>query len=177
MATWWIVCGLPGSVAQKTRSPARRSPEPVFTTAGPLLVPISTSPEPVETATDWTRLDATRRAVESALRNGLADVGEAVVPFTHLSHVYPAGSSIYTTYLFRTSPEPGETLRRWTLLKEAVSRAVLASGATISHQHGVGVDHRAFLEPEKGPLGLGLIRRMAAELDPDGILNPGKLVS
>ena len=131
----------------------------------------------VETATDWTRLDATRRGIESALRTGLSDLGEVVHPFTHLSHLYPTGSSIYTTYLFRTSPEPGETLRRWTLLKEAVSRAVLASGATISHQHGVGVDHRAFLEPEKGPLGLGLIRRMAAELDPDGILNPGKLVS
>jgi alkyldihydroxyacetonephosphate synthase len=131
----------------------------------------------VETATDWTRLDATRRAVEAALRTGLAELGEVVFPFTHLSHLYPTGSSIYTTYLFRTGPEAGETLRRWTLLKEAVSEAVVAAGATISHQHGVGVDHRNFLEPEKGALGLDLIRRVAAELDPDGILNPGKLVS
>jgi alkyldihydroxyacetonephosphate synthase len=50
-------------------------------------------------------------------------------------------------------------------------------GATISHQHGVGLDHRPFLEPEKSPLGLDLIRRMTTELDPDRILNPGKLVS
>jgi alkyldihydroxyacetonephosphate synthase len=131
----------------------------------------------VETATDWTRLDATRRAVESVLRNGLADLGEAVFPFTHLSHVYPGGSSIYTTYLFRTAADPAETLRRWTLLKEGVSQTVVEHGATISHQHGVGVDHRAFLEPEKSPLGLDLIRRLTTELDPDRILNPGKLVS
>jgi alkyldihydroxyacetonephosphate synthase len=131
----------------------------------------------VETATDWTRLDATRRAIESTLRNGLTDLGEVVVPFTHLSHVYPTGSSIYTTYLFRIAPDPAETLRRWTVLKEAVSRAVVAHGATISHQHGVGVDHRPFLEPEKGRLGLDLIRGMATRLDPDQILNPGKLIS
>jgi alkyldihydroxyacetonephosphate synthase len=98
------------------------------------------------------------------------------VPFTHLSHVYPSGSSIYTTYLFRVASDPAETLRRWTVLKEAVSRTVVAHGATISHQHGVGVDHREFLEPEKGRLGLGLIRDMAASLDPERILNPGKLV-
>ena len=100
-----------------------------------------------------------------------------VFPFTHLSHVYPGGSSIYTTYLFRTARDPVETLRRWTLLKEGVSRTVVEHGATISHQHGVGLDHRSFLEPEKSPLGLDLIRRMTTELDPDRILNPGKLVS
>ena len=130
------------------------------------------SPWILETATDWTRLDATRRAIETTLRNGLTDLGEVVVPFTHLSHVYPTGSSIYTTYLFRIAPDPAETLRRWTVLKEAVSRAVVAHGATISHQHGVGVDHRPFLEPEKGRLGLDLIRGMATRLDPDRILNP-----
>jgi alkyldihydroxyacetonephosphate synthase len=130
----------------------------------------------VETATDWTRLEATRRSVESVLRNGLADLDEVVLAFTHLSHVYPSGSSIYTTYLFRTAEDPAETLRRWTTLKEAVSRAVVAHGATISHQHGVGLDHRAYLQPEKGPLGIDLIRRMVTGLDPSGILNPGKLV-
>lgn len=131
----------------------------------------------VETATDWTRLAATRGAVEAALQEGLADVDEEVVAFTHLSHVYPGGSSIYTTYLFRVAAEPEETLRRWTVLKEAVNRAVVAHGATISHQHGVGLDHREFLEPEKGRLGLDLIRGLSRTLDPAGLLNPGKLVA
>ena len=131
----------------------------------------------VETAVDWSRLAATRTGVEDALRDGLADIGEVVVPFTHLSHVYPTGSSIYTTYLFRLAPEPAETLRRWTVLKQAASRAIVAHGGTISHQHGVGLDHQAFLEAEKGSLGLDLIRGVAAQLDPAGTLNPGKLVS
>ena len=131
----------------------------------------------VETAVDWSRLAATRIGVEDALRDGLADVGEVVVPFTHLSHVYPTGSSIYTTYLFRLAPDPAETLRRWTMLKEAASRAIVAHGGTISHQHGVGLDHQPFLEAEKGSLGLDLIRGVASHLDPAGTLNPGKLVS
>jgi alkyldihydroxyacetonephosphate synthase len=131
----------------------------------------------VETAVDWSRLAATRTGVEDALRDGLADVGEVVVPFSHLSHVYPTGSSIYTTYLFRLAPDPAETLRRWTMLKGAASRAIVAHGGTISHQHGVGLDHRAFLEAEKGSLGLDLIRGVASHLDPAGTLNPGKLVS
>ncbi len=131
----------------------------------------------VETAVDWSRLAATRTAVEDALRDGLAEVGEVVVPFTHLSHVYPTGSSLYTTYLFRLAPDPAETLRRWTMLKQAASRAIVAHGGTISHQHGVGLDHQAFLEAEKGSLGLDLIRGVASHLDPAGTLNPGKLVS
>ena len=131
----------------------------------------------VETSTDWTRLAETRKAIEKALREGLGDVGEVVFPFTHLSHIYPTGSSLYTTFLFRLAAEPAETLRRWRVLKDAVSRTLVACGATISHQHGVGLDHRPYLEAEKGPLGVGLIRRIAADLDPGGILNPGKLVS
>ena len=130
----------------------------------------------VETSTTWGRVTRTREAVEHALRTGLAEIGERVFPFTHLSHVYLDGSSVYTTFLFRLAENPADTLVRWQTLKEAASRAILDQGATISHQHGVGVDHLPYLEEEKGTLGVGLLRSMAAELDPGGILNPGKLV-
>jgi alkyldihydroxyacetonephosphate synthase len=63
------------------------------------------------------------------------------------------------------------------VLKEAASRTIVAHGGTISHQHGVGLDHQAFLEAEKGSLGLDLIRGVASQLDPAGTLNPGKLVT
>jgi len=49
-------------------------------------------------------------------------------------------------------------------------------GGTISHQHGVGLDHKPYLEAEKGTLGLEVLRQAAAALDPQGIMNPGKLV-
>jgi alkyldihydroxyacetonephosphate synthase len=105
----------------------------------------------------------------------LKPVNEQVLAFAHLSHVYSDGASIYVTYLFRLSPDPDETLERWGRLKAAASQVILVQGGTISHQHGVGLDHALYLEAEKGPLGIGLLRTTAHFLDPQGLMNPGKL--
>jgi FAD/FMN-containing dehydrogenases len=115
-------------------------------------------------------------AIEEALRNGLADQGERVYAFSHVSHVYPHGANVYTTFLFRLAPDPEESLRRWQHLKRAASAAILRLGGTISHQHGVGVDHLPYLEAEKGPLGLAILRAMLRAVDPEEIMNPGKLI-
>lgn len=130
----------------------------------------------VETAAPWNRIPPLIAAVEQALRRALEDIGERVIVFTHLSHPYRDGSNLYTTVIFRLSEDPKESLRRWQVLKTAVSRAIVAGGGTISHQHGVGIDHRAYLEAESGPLGKQMIRSLCGVLDPDGIMNPGKLV-
>jgi alkyldihydroxyacetonephosphate synthase len=130
----------------------------------------------VETATDWTHLLAAKEKIRSALNSGLQEGGERVLSFTHLSHVYPTGSSLYTTYVYRIATDPAETLRRWESLKAAASRAILEMNATITHQHGVGVDHMPYLAHEKGDLGIDAIRRLCAQFDPQGVMNPGKLV-
>jgi alkyldihydroxyacetonephosphate synthase len=129
----------------------------------------------LETAVPWAAVPATIRDIESALRDALAECGEQVYVFTHLSHVYPHGSSVYTTYTFRLAADPEETLRRWRLMKDAASRAVIANRGTISHQHGVGTDHAPYLPAEKGPLGMAAIADVCRRFDPDGIMNPGKL--
>jgi len=95
--------------------------------------------------------------------------------FTHVSHVYPDGCSIYVTCVFPLAGDPEETLAGWRTLKRTISRTFLAAGGTISHQHGVGTDHREYLEGEKGPLGLELLRTTGRFLDPEGLLNYGKL--
>ncbi len=130
----------------------------------------------LETATDWADVPAMVEAIEAALRPGLDDVGERVHIFTHLSHLYPYGSSIYVTYLYRIAPDPEETLRRWQVLKAAATEAILAHGGTISHQHGVGTDHVGYLPSEKGILGMAAVRSVLSTFDPDGIMNRGKLV-
>ncbi|MFZ5651593.1 MAG: FAD-binding oxidoreductase [Bacillota bacterium] len=130
----------------------------------------------LETATTWDRVPGTVEAIEKSLRHGLSDTGEKVHVFTHLSHVYPHGSSIYTTYLYRVAAGPEETSRRWTALKSAASRAIVSMGGTISHQHGVGLDHLPYLEAEKGSLGMKMIRALCSALDPESIMNPGKLL-
>ena len=53
----------------------------------------------METAVDWSRVTESMENIEQAIRTGLADEGEQVHAYTHLSHVYGQGSSIYTTYV------------------------------------------------------------------------------
>jgi len=42
--------------------------------------------------------------------------------------------------------------------------------------NGWGLDHRPYLEKEKQPLGMDLLRSILSSLDPKGIMNPGKLI-
>jgi alkyldihydroxyacetonephosphate synthase len=130
----------------------------------------------LETATDWSRVEALATSIVTALRNGLAADDERVFPFAHLSHVYPSGSSIYVTYLFRLAPDPDATLERWHRLKTVASEVISAGGGTISHQHGVGRDHRPWLPAEKGTLGMASLDDLTRRFDPDGLMNPGVLV-
>jgi alkyldihydroxyacetonephosphate synthase len=115
-------------------------------------------------------------SIESAIREGLADEGESVHAYTHLSHVYGQGSSIYTTYLFRFGDSYAHALQRWKKLKAAGANQIVANGGTISHQHGVGKDHRDYLMAEKGPLGIAAINALCDLFDPSGQMNPGKLL-
>jgi alkyldihydroxyacetonephosphate synthase len=132
----------------------------------------------LETATDWRNVTPMVTAIESAIEGALsAQQGdEPVHVFTHLSHLYPQGSSIYTTYLFRMADSYGETLARWKKLKAAASNAVVANRGTISHQHGVGLDHAPYLQAEKGELGIGAIKQLCQYFDPEQRMNSGKLL-
>jgi len=130
----------------------------------------------LETALSWTDLASATEAILKALRTGLEDRGERVLAFSHVSHVYATGASIYVTFLFRLASSAEETLSRWQKLKAAASQGIVSHGGTISHQHGVGLDHQPWLEAEKGRLGLQSLAALAKAFDPDGIMNPGKLI-
>jgi alkyldihydroxyacetonephosphate synthase len=130
----------------------------------------------LETAADWTTLPDIAAALGRTLRQGLEGAGERVHAFSHLSHGYPTGSSLYVTYVFRLAADPDGTLERWRTLKAAASRVIVEHGATISHQHGVGSDHAAYLSAEKGPLGMHAIAALVRTFDPDGRMARGVLL-
>ena len=129
----------------------------------------------LETATGWNQVPRLLANIETALHSAMHEINERVHVFTHLSHLYPHGSSIYTTYLFRVASDPEETLERWVKLKSAASRVIVEAGATISHQHGVGLDHLPYLPAEKGELGMEALHQLVHSFDPQGMMNPGKL--
>lgn len=131
--------------------------------------------ETLETSTNWSNLDPLLNAVEQALRTALG-AEEKVHVYTHLSHFYAQGSSIYTTFLFRPGASYAQAYQRWQTLKHAASMAIVQHGGTISHQHGVGKDHAPYLKHEKGDLGLRSIAAVCETLDQQSLLNPGTLL-
>lgn len=130
----------------------------------------------LETAITWDKVTETIETIEKALSGALKPWHESAHVFTHLSHVYPTGSSIYTTFLFRLAESSQETLERWKSLKQSASRAIVEAGGTISHQHGVGNDHKPYLAGEKGAIGIGALRNVFEHIDPYQRMNPGKLL-
>jgi alkyldihydroxyacetonephosphate synthase len=131
----------------------------------------------LETATTWDRVPALVEALEQAVGDALRPEGERVHAFTHLSHLYPSGSSLYLSFVFRLAADPDATLERWRSIKRAASTVIERHGATITHHHGVGTDHAPYLVAEKGPLGMAALDAIARTFDPDGIMNPGVLLS
>jgi alkyldihydroxyacetonephosphate synthase len=124
----------------------------------------------------WKDLASATEAILEALRRGLEEQGERVLGFAHISHVYRSGASLYFTYLFRLPSDSEEAMNRWWTLKDVASRAILANGGTISHQHGIGLDHLPYLEAEKGKLGIEALDNILRAFDPNRIMNPGKLI-
>ena len=80
----------------------------------------------------------------------LNDENENVFVYSPLSHVYKQGSSIHNVY-FRIGNSYEEGMNEWKKIKELSSLAILKAGGTISHRHGVGLDHKNYLV-EKGEL-------------------------
>jgi alkyldihydroxyacetonephosphate synthase len=138
------------------------------------LMDIGVLAETLETATTWARLPALKRAITDALTTTLTAAGTKPIVMCHISHVYPAGASLYFTVVAALTDDPQT---QWQEAKDAASRAIGDAHGTITHHHAVGRDHRAYLEAEIGGLGVDILRAVKATVDPAGIMNPGVLVA
>jgi alkyldihydroxyacetonephosphate synthase len=130
--------------------------------------------ETLETSQTWSELGALHAAVGGAIRQSLAGQGTPGMAFCHLSHAYPDGASLYFTFIARA--RQGEEIEQWRQVKRAASEAIVANGGTITHHHAVGVDHIPYMEAEVGKTGLDVLRAIKDQLDPAGVMNPGKLL-
>lgn len=129
--------------------------------------------ETVETVTFWSRLRVVYDAVKQALESTLGHDGRPVLVLCHISHVYETGASLYFTIATRQDDDP---VAQWRAAKAAASDAIIRSGASITHHHAVGRDHKPWLAEEIGPVGVEMLRAVKARIDPTGVLNPGVLV-
>ena len=130
----------------------------------------------LETALSWSRLLDARDGLKSAIEDAFSAQGSMVLVLTHISHIYKDGAGIYLTYIFPRVDSARNMVHMWHAAKTAASQYIMDMGGTISHQHGVGVDHKPFLNREKGAVGMSVLEAVRKTLDPDGMLNPGKLL-
>jgi alkyldihydroxyacetonephosphate synthase len=127
-----------------------------------------------ETATTWTGLEPLRVSVTAAISEALSLRGTPPLVGCQVSHVYDTGASLTFTVLARALE--GQEESQWRAAKDAASTVIVAAGATISHHHGIGRDHHEWVAAELGGLGVEALRALKAQLDPVGVMNPGKLI-
>jgi FAD/FMN-containing dehydrogenase len=97
--------------------------------------------------------------------------GARPVPFGHLGD-----GNIHYNVSQPLAMDRAIFLSYWEALNAAVHEIVLDLGGTISAEHGIGRMKRDLLPHAKQPLELELMRKIKSAFDPNGILNPGKLL-
>jgi alkyldihydroxyacetonephosphate synthase len=144
-----------------------------------VLVAMGVLSETFETAVTWERFGALHEHVTAAVREAIDAVaapdargaGQVSCRFTH---VYPDGPAPYFTVM--APARRGEEVEQWTAIKRAASDAVIAQGATITHHHAVGRDHRPWYDRQRPEPFAQALRGAKAAVDPCGIMNPGVLI-
>jgi alkyldihydroxyacetonephosphate synthase len=130
--------------------------------------------ETFETACTWDRFDELRADVTTAAQDALASVGATGVLSCRFTHVYPDGPAPY--FGVYAAGRWGSTVEQWDEIKAAVSEAIAVNGATITHHHAVGRDHRPWYDRQRPDLFAAALRAGKRVLDPGGVLNPGVLI-
>ena len=93
------------------------------------------------------------------------------VPFGHVGD-----GNIHYNVSQPVGADRAEFLARWNEVNAAVFAVVKKFGGSISAEHGVGVMKRDLLPSVKDPVALDLMRKIKHLLDPNNILNPGKVL-
>ena len=140
-----------------------------------LLVALGVVSETFETAITWERFPGFHERVMAAAREALREVcGEGGRVFCRFTHVYPDGPAPYFTVL--APGRRGEEAEQWWAVKRAVSDVLIEQGATITHHHAVGRDHRPWYERQRPEPFAAALRGAKAAVDPSGVMNPGVLL-
>jgi alkyldihydroxyacetonephosphate synthase len=124
----------------------------------------------IDVVATYANIMAAYHALQEAVAKPYAERGLKLR--SHLSHWYPWGAMIYARFVL---PEGGVDAialhdRIW---RDGVG-AALQSGALMNDHHGVGLKLAPYMRAQHGA-GLDVLRRIQKSMDPNGVMNPGKL--
>jgi alkyldihydroxyacetonephosphate synthase len=130
--------------------------------------PIGIVPDTIEVSCMW---DLASKIYHEAIQ-AMKAVDGTIVATGHASHFYPQGVCFYFTFA-------GKPLKKtdWDYYRavwDACIKSVVENGGSISHHHGIGINRGKWMEKEWGSM-FPLLKKLKKCLDPNNILNPGKL--
>jgi len=128
-----------------------------------------------ETAAPWSKLAEVHRRTKAAAQRAFAELGRTGFVMCHLSHSYHAGACLYFTFAF-VLDDARDDLAQYDTVKRAVQQEFMDAGATLSHHHGVGTEHRPWMAEDVSPEGVALLAGLFEAADPEHRLNPDKVL-
>lgn len=111
--------------------------------------------------------------------NAMKDVVEKQYPMArfigHFSHWFPWGAMLYGRFIIESPPEdPHEAIYLHNRIWNDALRAAMAAGGVLNEHHGIGLK-LSRLTPELYGPAFQLLKNIKTTMDPNGIMNPGKL--
>ncbi len=152
------VASAPDEAARDKLWAARKALSPALRTLAPgkinedVVVPVSRIPDLV-----------------AAVRRAAADQQLAIVSFGHAGN-----GNLHVNILY--DPADADQARRAEAALESVFDAVIALGGQVSGEHGIGLVKRDLLVRSLTPETVAMMRAIKSQFDPDGLLNPGKVL-
>ena len=127
-----------------------------------------------ETATPWRLLKTMHDKTVAAAYKAMEEAGVQGFVMCHLSHSYHSGACQYFTFAINDSSE--HNMEAYDGVKRAIQQSFMDNGGTVSHHHGVGEEHSAWLDQDISPAGVFIQRKLFEGVDPEQRFNPGKII-
>jgi alkyldihydroxyacetonephosphate synthase len=127
-----------------------------------------------ESAMPWSKVNQLHDAVRVAADKAFDEIGIQGWIMSHLSHSYHSGACLYFTFAFVMGDDP---IGEYNVVKSAIQQAFIDNGGSLSHHHGVGLEHAPWLEQDISAQGVAVMRGLFEAADPGENFNPRKIVA
>ena len=117
----------------------------------------------LECAVTWDQLHKVHAQVRQFVKQR-----PKTICMTHISHAYPQGANLYFIFAIRY-----QDINDYLTLQYGILDAIQASGAAMSHHHGIGKQTAPWLEGQIGVDWMQLMHALKQYFDPHNIMNPG----
>lgn len=117
----------------------------------------------LECAVTWDLLPKVHAEVRKVVKSR-----PRTICMTHISHAYPQGANLYFIFVIKY-----QSIDDYLDLQYKILDAVQASGAAMSHHHGIGKQAAPWLEGQIGAPCMDILRALKAHFDPQNLMNPG----